>query len=87
MKVLRVAGFANGQDCSIAGQYLKLFDFDTVDGLGYGEFTLDRAEAMKFETAADALLFWRRQSRTVPTRPDGHPNRPLTCTTIEVRDD
>jgi hypothetical protein len=39
---------------------------------------------MRFETRADALRFWNRQSRIMPLRPDGQPNKPLTALTICV---
>jgi hypothetical protein len=44
----------------------------------------DPSEAMTFETAADAVAFYNTQSKTVPYRPDGAPNCPLTAFTVEV---
>jgi len=34
--------------------------------------------------ASDAMIFWGTQSNTVPLRPDGKPNKPLTALSIEV---
>ncbi len=82
--VMRVMGFANGQDCPIAGQYLEWFDFDQGWGRGYGEFTLDLARAKKFSSREEALTFWQTQSRAKPLRPNGKPNRPLTATTVLI---
>ncbi len=83
-KVLKVIGFANGEPCPIQGQYIKTFDFDAAGGRGFGTFTDKPNKAKQFADAVSALRFWRQQSKTMPTRPDGKPNRPLTCTTIEV---
>jgi hypothetical protein len=84
MKVIRVVEFASGAPCPIAGQYLEKFSFEAYDGGGYGVFTTDVDRAMKFDSAAAALRFWRTQSRVRPLRPDGKPNRPFTATTIEI---
>lgn len=52
---IKAEGFANGVPCPIAGQYVKSFDFEADDGRGYGEFTLDPAKALTFESlSADA---------------------------------
>lgn len=84
MTVLIAIGFANDEWCPHAGLYLKSFDFEHEDGLGYGEFTTDRAEAKEFKDAGEALEFWRTVSKVRPQRPDGKPNRPLTVLTVEV---
>ena len=44
----------------------------------------DRAKAKRFESAKAALEFWKRQSVTRPTRPDGRPNRPMTAYSVQV---
>lgn len=68
----------------IEDQYLVSFDFDAMNGMGFGIFT-DRPElAMRFKTLRDAMEFWRTQSTVKPLRPDGKPNRPLTASTISV---
>lgn len=64
--------------------YFKAFDFEFDNGVGAAEFTRSRDEALKFPTVSDALQFWNTQSKTRPIRPDGKPNKPMTCTFIEV---
>ena len=79
---IRALGFANGTKCPIAGQYLKSFDFEADNGLGFGVFTDRIEEAMLFPDLVAASTFWKTQSKVRPRRPDGKPNRPLTATTI-----
>jgi hypothetical protein len=79
--VMKIAGFANGTPCPIAGQFLKNFDHEADAGQGYGEFTLD-SEAMKFDNVRHALDFWRKVPRCMPLRADGEYNRPLTASTM-----
>jgi len=85
-KVIRIIAFVNGTPCPIAGEYVKSFDFEAYDGQGYMRSTARIDRAMKFDDAAAAMAFWKRQSKTNPRRPDGRPNRPMTCTTIEIVD-
>lgn len=84
--VIKALAFASGASCPIAGQYLESFDFDAHDGVGFGHFTADPARAMRFADSVAAELFWARQSTVRPLRADGEPNRPLTSTTIELRE-
>lgn len=86
MKLIRAVGFANGVPCPHEGQYLETFDFEASGGRGYGTFTPHAERALQFATAGDAIAFWRTPSATVPTRPDGQPNRPLTALTVEIED-
>ncbi len=51
---------------------------------GLADFTQDPAEAMAFDTPKDAFDTYMTVAESFPTRPDGHPNRPLTAYTIEV---
>jgi hypothetical protein len=57
---------------------------DTACGRGSVLFTLKPAAAKSFPGPSEALEFWRTQSKTVPMRPDGKPNRPLTAYTVEI---
>jgi hypothetical protein len=82
--LMRVLGWANGDPCPVAGQYLQSFDFEADNGRGWAEFTDDPRRAMVFQDAALAAMFWRHQSRKFPLRADGQPNRPLTATNIEI---
>lgn len=86
MKVIRAVAFANGAPCPHAGEWLRRFDHDAYNGVGYGVFTTDKASAALFANACEALEFWRRQSSVRPFRGDGEPNRPMTALTIEVED-
>lgn len=53
---------------------------------GSFDVTFDPKEALLFESPATAIEFWRTQSKTVPLRPDGKANRPLTALAVEVED-
>jgi hypothetical protein len=76
--------FANGVPCPHAGQYLKSFDHDTDDGLGFGVFTKSKKRAKVFDSHEQLFEFWKKQSTTRPLRPDGEPNRPLTALTVTI---
>jgi hypothetical protein len=71
-----------GFDAPEAGKYLRFFDPDLHGGRGLITTTSDIGKARRFADAAEALLCWRQQSRRVPYRPDGKPNRPLTAFTV-----
>lgn len=64
------------------GRYLCKFNPEANDGRGYIETTRLLEKAMKFDTIDDLFETWKTQSRTVPFRPDGKPNRPLTAYTM-----
>lgn len=64
------------------GAWLASFDPELHDGVGGATWTLDQAEAMQFVDSAAAMACWMTQSTTVPTRPDGRPNRPLSAFSI-----
>ena len=65
--------------------YIKEFYPDT-DELGLGELvtTRDLGEAKQFASTEEAMEFWQQQSKRVPLRPDGRPNKPLTAYTVEI---
>lgn len=65
------------------GKFLESYR-DTTDGRGEMVFTSDIRCAMQFATAGEAVAYTRAASRTVPLRPDGRPNKPMTAMTIEV---
>jgi len=71
--------------------WLESYDPDGGDPeIGYptGSYgvTTDTAKALAFPNGADALLFWRQQSKRTPLRPDGRPNRPLTAFTVMTKE-
>lgn len=82
--VIKALEFANGSPCPHAGKYLHSFDFDALDGIGYGTFVRDAESAMAFETKQSAFAFWKTTSKVRPTRADGQPNRPLTALSAEI---
>jgi len=82
--VIVAKGFGSGATCPHDNQYLESFNHDTHDGIGYGEFTSDKSMALIFDNPGEALEFWKRQSKTVPLRGDGKPNRPMTCLNIGI---
>jgi len=85
MYLMRAIGFVRPISCPHAGQYLQSFDFEYRSGTGKGEFTHNPNHAKKFPSPGAVLEYWRTVSRTVPRRfPDGAPNRPLSCLTIEA---
>jgi hypothetical protein len=83
--VIKIEGYVSSDfECPCIGMWLESFDHD-VDGMsGHGTFTFKVNNAKRFDTKAEALIFWRKQSHTRPLRPDGQPNRPLTAFTISV---
>lgn len=64
--------------------FLKSFDVDAGnDSLtGIVAVTDNLKDALRFANIGSVLECWRLQSRRVPLRPDGEPNRPLTAYTI-----
>lgn len=86
MIAIRIVGSADGRPDYWDGQYLVTWDFEARGGRGWGTFSPHVKVAKRFATRAQAIAFWRRQSRTVPIRPDGKENRPLTAFTIETEE-
>ncbi len=82
--VMRILGFASGAPCPFAGEFLKSFNFEFADGVGRGVFTSNVEDAMEFETVSAAAEFWKTVPKCRPIREDGEPNRPLTCSTVEI---
>jgi len=82
MLVIKIIADAFG-DTEWAG-YLQKYDTSNPDEHGYGRLSVtpDIRMAMKFVDLIEATTFWKQQSTSVPYRPDGKPNRPLTSFTI-----
>lgn len=57
---------------------------DTPCGRGRVVLTSHEAEALQFTDVTEALAFWRQRSRSMPMRPDGKPNRPITAYSVEI---
>jgi hypothetical protein len=64
--------------------YLESFDPEGNNGRGEFAFTMDALKAKTFATMSEALAYWRTQSSTVPFRPDGGVNRPLTAFNVSL---
>jgi hypothetical protein len=77
--VLQVGGHALGGRMPPVPTYVMECDFEAHNGVGEVIFTQKREEAKHFVDGSAALDFYRTQSKTVPLRPDGKPNRPLTA--------
>lgn len=75
---------ATGRSVGPIKTWVREVDFDADSGHGRFEFTTIPGRAKRFESVADALMYWRTQSTRYPLRPDGEPNRPLTAFTVEV---
>ena len=85
--VVRFIEGADGRSTPLDGLWLKSFDPDVGGGRGHVAGTPKREDALRFANKGEAWEFWRQVSRSVPLRPDGNPNRPLTAFTIEILDD
>jgi hypothetical protein len=84
--IMRIEGYGGGLHDQDDPLWLESFDHDTGGQQGFCTLTRKVNDAMRFDTKADALIFWRKQSRTMPLRPDGHPNRPLTAYTVKIEE-
>jgi hypothetical protein len=70
----------------VIGKYLEWSDPDARGGRGDDRWTDDVAKAKRFATHAAAFECWRARSRTIPTRPDGKPNRPMTAYSVSIEE-
>jgi hypothetical protein len=66
--------------------YLETFDPEGNGGRGTFAFTALATKAKPFKSMSEALDYWRTQSATVPFRPDGKPNRPLTAFNVSLEE-
>lgn len=73
-----------GRSVGIIKPWVRSVDWTARDGWGEITFTVDPARAMRFDTNAEAYMFWQTVSAVRPLRPDGEPNRPLTAWTVEI---
>lgn len=83
MIVIKLIGLAGwDMPTHYDGQYLESYDPDRNAFEGAIVVTRNKADAMRFADVKQALAFWKQQSRTLPLRPDGEPNRPLTAFSV-----
>lgn len=80
--VIQIISNADGMPCNISNCYLKTFDPEGGGGQGIIEVTRLKKQAMKFNTQQECFEVWQKQSKTLPLRPDGKPNKPLTAFNI-----
>lgn len=66
-------------DLGKKGYYLSKFNPEANNGRGYIETTRILEKAMRFNTLEEVMETWKTQSKTLPLRSDGKPNRPLTA--------
>lgn len=70
------------------GEYVMRYDPDAgpPDSIITGdlEVTSDVAKALKFDSAKEAMEFYRKPSTRVPYRADGRANSPLTAYTVSI---
>jgi hypothetical protein len=81
---LRIVSLADGRPSVVDNQWLVSCDVDAREGRGMVIATDDPAKALLFPRPAAALMYWQRQSKHTPLRPDGKPNRPLTAYTVTI---
>lgn len=87
MTIIRIIGSAWGEPTPLDGTWLKSYDPEANGGRGEVIGTKKEHEAMRFADFEAAMACWRQVSHTLPTRPDGKPNRPLTAFHIEFSHD
>lgn len=80
-KLIRLHDFAGSAGLPA---YLVRCDFEANGGRGEVFWTVERDKAMRFDSPGAALAYWKTQSATIPLRPDGKPNRPLTAFAAEI---
>lgn len=65
-------------------RFLRSFDPDGNDGIGFIKCTEDPREALQFGSWAEVEAFRDQQSNVRPFWPDGEPNRPLRALTLDI---
>lgn len=83
MYVIQCMGLADGRPVHI-GEFLRFWDPDGNDGRGSFVWTTDASMAMQFRTTREALEEYKLTSLSVPLRPDGEPNRPMTMFSVGI---
>lgn len=71
------------------GEWLTFYDPDGGDGeypTGDIGHSPDSAGALRFPNKVTAMACVFRRAATVPTRPDGKPNRPLSAFTLVIEE-
>lgn len=85
IRCVGMPGFSRSASAGIpVGEYLKSYDPEAHSGSGWAEWTHNLDEAQTFPESIAAFRHWQSVPASRPTRPDGHPNKPLTAFTIEI---
>lgn len=66
------------------GLYLRDWDLEDRGGRGSSVWVADIYQAAPFASLPAAMGTWKAQCASVPLRPDGKPNRPLTMYSVEI---
>lgn len=82
--IVKCLGSASGQPMGAEGQYLKDYDLEFDQGIGWVDFAVDAAGAMRFEDIGAFHRVYKSVPVCKPLRADGLPNRPLTATHWEI---
>lgn len=83
MKIMKCLELATGRPGGPVNQYLRDYNRAT----GFSTWTVDKAKALKFTDALEAMTLWKSVHEKEPVRVhDGKPNRPLTAFTISIEE-
>jgi hypothetical protein len=77
--VMQILGYASGEHCEVAGAYVFSVNIQTIPDLNWLRITWDKAEALRFKDTVEAFKVFNEVLQSVPVRPDGKPNKPLTA--------
>jgi len=85
---IKLLGYGTGE-LFLKPEWVTRFDPDIHEigkpfPTGMVESSVDPSKALQFESFAKAHELWVTQSSSVPWRPDGKPNRPMTAFTVEI---
>lgn len=83
MVLIQCLGLADGRLVHV-GDFLRSWDPEGNEGRGSFLWTNDPELAIWFPSAKEALEEWSTQSTTVPLRPDGQPNKPMTMFSVAI---
>lgn len=84
--VIKCVGVGADDTGPLVGQYLRDWDLEADQGRGTSVWAPEINQAAVFASMAAALGAWHAQCTSVPVRPDGMPNRPLTAYAVEITD-
>ena len=83
--IVKCMGAASGIPMGYEGAFLKSYDLEANDGIGFVEFTSIEAEAMRFDDILAFFAVLKSSPDCKPLREDGKPKRPLTSTNWNIQ--